>query len=87
MKESLKKQALYFCVLFLSLGFYQCKESKNNDQKDHNKEQISFDISTAKAIVYTTAHNSKLKLSLTDTILFSDFKQPLEIFQQEVILI
>ena len=78
MKESLKKQALYFCVLFLSFGFYQCKESKNNDQKDHNKEQISFDISTAKAIVYTTAHNSKLKLSLTDTILFSDFKQPLE---------
>ena len=78
MKESLKNQVLYFCVLFLSFGFYQCKESKSNNQKEFNKEQISFNIASTQGKVYTTAHNSKLKLTLTDTILFSDFKQPLE---------
>lgn len=78
MKESLKKQVLYFCVLFLSFGFYQCKESKSNSQKEFNKEQSSFDIAKIQGKVYTTAHNSKLKLTLTDTILFSNFKQPLE---------
>jgi len=78
MKKSLKIQSLYFCILILSFGFYQCKEVKSNDENQSEKEQISFNITTATAKVYTTAHNSELKLTLTDTISFSDFKQPLE---------
>lgn len=30
------------------------------------------------AMVYTSAHNTDLKLTLTDSLVFSDFKQPLE---------
>ncbi|MHB1107434.1 MAG: glycosyl hydrolase, partial [Lutibacter sp.] len=30
------------------------------------------------ALVYTSAHSTNLKLTLTDTLVFNDFKQPLE---------
>ncbi len=78
MKFFLKNQSLSFCILFLSLGFHQCKNFKNNSKSGYQEEQITFDMNSVKATVYTTAHNSNLKLTLTDTISFSEFNQPLE---------
>ena len=78
MKKFLKKQSVSFCILFLSFGFYQCKNFKNNSKSGYQEEQITFDMNSVKATVYTTAHNSNLKLTLTDTISFSEFNQPLE---------
>jgi glucosylceramidase len=78
MKKILKKQSLSICILFLSFSFNECYKFKNNNDSDYQKQQITFDINNVEAKVYTTAHNSNLKLTLTDTISFLEFNQPLE---------
>ncbi|NQV77951.1 MAG: glycosyl hydrolase [Lutibacter sp.] len=60
--------------LFFIITFFGCNE-KNPDVKPH--EQSSM-IKHKTIQVYTTVHNSDLKLRLTDTLVFNDFQQPLE---------
>jgi glucosylceramidase len=60
--------------LFFIITFFGCNE-KTPDVKPH--EQSSM-IKHKTIQVYTTVHNSDLKLRLTDTLVFNDFQQPLE---------
>jgi len=78
MKKSIKHFSLYVSFTLISIVFQQCKEVKNTKEKEIINEEIAFNLESINAKVYTTAHNSDLKLSLTDTLNFSDFKQPLE---------
>lgn len=43
-----------------------------------NSSENSFDFNSVKTLVYTTAHSSNLKLSVSDSLKFIDVKQPLE---------
>jgi glucosylceramidase len=72
MKNKIK---ILFSTLAILIGFLvlvQCKKNGNTfEKKGVNSEII-------KGKVYTTAHKSALKLSLTSEIAFLEFKQPLE---------
>ena len=61
------KKCLSISSIALLLLSYQC-----NAQKELSE------LSNKKVVVYTTAQNTKLRLSATDTLHFSDFGQPKE---------
>lgn len=67
------KSIVLFITPFFLLNFSKCKDDQIKSQK-----KLSKGMKSRSAKVYTTSHNSKLKLSLTDTVFFSNFKQPLE---------
>jgi glucosylceramidase len=72
MKNKIK---ILFSTLAILIGFtvlVQCKKNANIFEK----KVINSGIIKGK--VYTTAHKSALKLSLTSEVAFSEFKQPLE---------
>ncbi len=48
-----------------------------SQQKNNNKNK-TFSTKDKSVVVYTTAENTDLRLSKTNTLQFSDFKQPLE---------
>ena len=59
----------------LIITFFGCTQKKS-DVKTETDETIVIKNKTA--MVYTSAHSTNLKLTLTDTLQFNDFKQPLE---------
>ncbi|WP_372767383.1 glycoside hydrolase family 30 beta sandwich domain-containing protein [Lutibacter sp.] len=59
----------------LIITFFGCTQKKS-DVKTEMDEAIVIKNKTA--MVYTSAHSTNLKLTLTDTLQFNDFKQPLE---------
>lgn len=59
-------------ALVLILAFMGCTHKKNKVQSETAPTYSKI------GKVYTTAHNSDLKLTLTDTLVFNDFQQPLE---------
>ena len=59
----------------LIITFFGCTQKKS-DVKTEMDESIVIKNKTA--MVYTSAHSTNLKLTLTDTLQFNDFKQPLE---------
>ena len=66
-------------LLIIVLLISSCKSDKQEQENAPiNKTQTSIDLTTMKSQVYLTAHNSDLKLTLTDTLNFLKFKQPLE---------
>jgi glucosylceramidase len=72
MKNKIK---ILFSTLAILIGFLvlvQCKKNGNTFEKKGVNSGI------IKGKVYTTAHKSALKLSLTSEIAFLEFKQPLE---------
>lgn len=72
----LKKPSMFLCALFL---FFACKsDSKQISTTIKVKEEATLNIETIKSQVYTTSHSSNLKLTLTDSLKFEGFKQPLE---------
>ena len=65
---------LIFAVFFLPvLVFGQGTKSKNISGPLHG-----FSVANKKLFIYTTAENSNLRLSLTDSASFSDLPQPVE---------
>ena len=69
------RQSLY-PILFFFLIIISCKSDP--ETLDPIKKTSSINLTTVKSEVYTTAHNSSLKLILTDSLKFEEFKQPLE---------
>lgn len=68
----MKKTTLTFLVAIAIFGCTQKKsEPKTNEAVVTNDENKTV-------MVYTSAHNTDLKLALTDSLEFNDFKQPLE---------
>ena len=56
-----------------------CTSENKNNTIIEKPDSISVQNFTAmKSSVYTTAHNTDLKLTVTDSLLFDGFKQPLE---------
>jgi glucosylceramidase len=47
-------------------------------QKNHNPSMDDFSLDNKKVIVYTTAQNTDFRIAKTDTLGFTEFKQPLE---------
>jgi len=65
-------------VLLLIITFFGCEQKKNVIETVKTTKE-PFNLKEKKITVYTTAHNSDLKLSLsTAPVEFKDFKQPLE---------
>ena len=69
------RQSLYSITAFF-LIIISCKSKPVT--LDPIKKINSINLATLKSEVYTTAHNSSLKLILTDSLKFEEFKQPLE---------
>lgn len=73
-----------FQILGIGLVFLfgSCTGKKNveesPDQSFQEKQQVQLDIEKMKGQIYTTAHNSDLKLASAGQIDFGDFDQPLE---------
>ena len=69
-----------YAVIFLAILFFGCTE--NNKSQEEIKNPASAPIQNYQiknSSIYTTAHNSDLKLSENkDKLVFADFKQPLE---------
>lgn len=70
-----KRGILFF--LFVAGLLYSCEEKKSESPEDKKETETIIDL-PMKGIVYTTAHNTDLKLTFTDSISFGPFKQPLE---------
>jgi len=70
-------KSLATSVLLLVL-FTNCKSDKSTQPVKKKEKMATIHLSTMNSQVYTTAHNSKLKLELTDSLTFEGIKQPLE---------
>ncbi len=64
-------------LLFLAGILYSCEEKKSEIRVEESKTEKIIYL-PMEGFVYTTAHNTDLKLSITDSISFGPFKQPLE---------
>ncbi len=71
-------------ILLKSLGvtililFTKCKSDTSIQPIEETDKVTTIQLSTVRNQVYTTAHNSTVKLVQTDTLVFEGFKQPLE---------
>ena len=63
-------------VLAIAAGMFSCAEKK--EQQTSQKEPGSFSTDNKKVLVYTTADSSNLRLTLTDTLEFTEKGQPFE---------
>ena len=64
-------------TLLILLFFLSCSKIKNSNPVIEDETKV-MDVATMQSQVYTTAHNTNLRLSVTDSVQFNDFKQPLE---------
>ncbi|WP_132217282.1 glycoside hydrolase family 30 protein [Mariniflexile fucanivorans] len=76
-----KMKKLFALVLIVTV--FACEQKKQDKHENQEKPieitETPFSLKDKKISIYTTAHNNDLKLSLnTETIIFEDFKQPLE---------
>jgi len=70
---------LYTKSLLLLLIFVVVSCTTSNNKEVVNDASVkTVDYSTLKSKIYTTAQNTNLKLTFTDTLTFKNFKQPLE---------
>lgn len=67
----------FAALLLLSLIVANCTNLQQ-DKTTHKEVENNSDYLTLNSVVYTTAHHTDLKLSLTDSLSFYDFQQPLE---------
>jgi glucosylceramidase len=74
--KNLDCKLFQFLVLTIVCG---CSSKKENNQINHDKLGAkNLKIENIKSPIYTTAHKSNLKLTITDSIVFGHYKQPLE---------
>ena len=72
----MKKILFAFTILFL---LSSCLRNKEANQKKEKTEAVStYSVEDKKVKVYTTADTANLRMTLTDTVGFSEFGQPLE---------
>lgn len=69
---NLIKNTTIFSSTVLIMFLSSCKQAETDDIS------LNIDIASMNNIVYTTAHQTNLKLTVTDTLVFSDLVQPLE---------
>ena len=65
-------------VALTLLMFAGCSKIKNNEPKVKEEAIGVMDVAAMQSQVYTTAHSTNLRLSITDSVEFVNFKQPLE---------
>ena len=63
-------------VILLTL-LSSCVENKN-EEKIIEIEKPVFNVTNMKSQVFTTAHQTNLRLTLTDSVIFHEFEQPKE---------
>ncbi|GCC52062.1 glycosyl hydrolase [Chryseotalea sanaruensis] len=69
----MKSFSIYLVLLFASFALINCSSPKEE------KKETSFQIGNMReAYQYTTADSADLRLSITDTLSFNDYAQPLE---------
>ena len=68
----------FFTILTILIFTYSCKTDSTDNPILETSKEIPLNIETLTSKIYTTAHNSSLKLSETGSLKFEDFKQPLE---------
>lgn len=71
LSKNIKTQLFPFLGFFLLMGYTGKIISQNNPIK-------GLDLKSIKTSVYTTAHNSNLKLAVSNSFVFVESKQPLE---------
>jgi len=69
---NLIKNTTIFSSTVLIMFLSSCKQAETDDIS------LNIDIASMNNIVYTTAHQTNLRLTVTDTLVFSDLVQPLE---------
>ena len=65
-----------YLIAIASIAVVAC-----NPQDDHSSKAVApapFSVADKKVLVYTTADSSNLRLTLTDTLTFTDLAQPVE---------
>ena len=72
----MKKILIAFAILCLLSSCLRNKEA--NEKKEKTVAVSTYSVGDKKAKVYTTADTTNLRLTLTDSVGFSDFGQPLE---------
>lgn len=67
-------------IVFIGLLFLiACSSQQNDKMAGHNiQAPDDYSVDNKQAVVYTTAENTDDRLSVTDTLTFKDFGQPLE---------
>jgi glucosylceramidase len=74
-----KNSNLKLLQVFALIFCFSCTSKKANNQIISETKPIeTLNLKAMKSRVYTTAHQSNLKLSETDSLMFGGFKQPLE---------
>ena len=78
--QSISQRNKIIILPFAILIFcFSCTSKKENNQIIQETNSIAaLNLKLMKSSVYTTAHQSSLKLTLTDSLKFNGFKQPLE---------
>ena len=72
----MKEIFIAFTIVFL---FSSCLRNKEANEKKEKTEAVStYSVGDKKVKVYTTADTANLRMTLTDSLGFSDFGQPLE---------
>ena len=74
-QQNLRKILPFIVLIFC----FSCTSKKENIQVIQVTDSIpALNLKAMKSSVYTTSHKSNLKLTLTDSLKFDGFKQPLE---------
>ena len=67
------------CFILAAIAIVSCSENKEKSKDNETtKKSTAFSTEGKKVLVYTTADSSDYKLSLTDTLTFTDKGQPVE---------
>ena len=67
-------------LVFIGLLLSSCKPKKPETASIQIEKKVtSLNLAAMKSQVYTTAHSTNLKLTITDSVEFKAFKQPLEV--------
>ena len=67
-------------LVFIGLLLSSCKPKKPETVSIQIEKKVtSLNLAAMKSQVYTTAHSTNLKLTITDSVEFKAFKQPLEV--------
>jgi glucosylceramidase len=78
--RGLKMSILFGMAMLFLYGCNKTVKEQNTAEEEQREEIIESNnfLNNMTSSIYTTAHNSDLKLKLTDSLDFKEFKQPLE---------
>ena len=77
MKSQVKNSNLKWTLVVMLIVLVSCTKKKS-EVSIAQKEEVPIDISQMKSEIYITAHDTLLKLALTGSVKFNEFKQPKE---------